>query len=107
MIPETNIEENQAVSPKPLPLGGVSCSPSLTPQTDRREYEQECNYEVCWEDHSRKIEKMLTRADGLLRRAIVMVDGWAEAEQWRNELIDMQSPENDSGLASAPQDSDS
>ena len=72
----------------------TTCSPSLTPQTDRREYEQECNYEVCWEDHSRKLEKMLTRADGLLRRAIVMVDGWAEAEQWCNELIDMQSPEN-------------
>ena len=28
MIPETNNEENQAVSREPLPLGGASCSPS-------------------------------------------------------------------------------
>lgn len=27
-----------------------------TPETDKLEYEQECNYEVAWEDHCRRFE---------------------------------------------------
>jgi len=27
-----------------------------TPETDELEYEQECNYQVAWEDHCRKFE---------------------------------------------------
>ena len=27
-----------------------------TPETDKLEYEQECNFEVAWEDHCRRLE---------------------------------------------------
>ena len=30
---------------------------SDTPRTDKLEYEQECNFEVSWEDHSRQLER--------------------------------------------------
>jgi hypothetical protein len=40
-----------------------TCSASSdTPETDKLEYEQECNYEVCWEDHSRKLERQRNAA---------------------------------------------
>ena len=42
-----------------------------TPETDRKEYEQECNYEVCWEDHARDLERRLTIAREALEIARV------------------------------------
>lgn len=30
-----------------------------TPRTDRLEYEQECNFEVAWEDECRRLEREL------------------------------------------------
>ena len=33
--------------------------------------------------------QMLTRADNLILRAIVMADGWADAEQWHNDAVDL------------------
>ena len=52
MTPKTDTETTDGG------LQSATCSPSSdTPETDRLEYEQECNYEVCWEDHSRNLER--------------------------------------------------
>lgn len=37
------------------------CASSDTPTTDRIEYEQECGYEVGWEDHARSMERALRK----------------------------------------------
>jgi len=39
---------------------------------------------------SQCIHEMLIRADNLILRAIVMVDGWAEAEIWHNDVVKLQ-----------------
>lgn len=36
---------------------------SDTPRTDKLEFEQECNYEVSWEDHSRQLEREIQQKD--------------------------------------------
>jgi hypothetical protein len=45
-------------------------SDTPTPRTDKWEYEQECNYEVAWEDNCRQLEReladMTKRRDELL-----------------------------------------
>lgn len=37
-------------------------SDTPTPRTDKWEYEQECNYEVAWEDNCRQLERELAEA---------------------------------------------
>lgn len=38
-----------------------------TPETDRLEYEQECNFDVCWEDHARKLERQRDEARAAIK----------------------------------------
>lgn len=40
-----------------------------TPETDKLEYEQECNFDVSWEDHSRRLERQRDH----LRKTLKMV----------------------------------
>jgi len=37
-------------------------SDTPTPRTDKWEYEQECNYEVAWEDNCRQLERELAES---------------------------------------------
>jgi hypothetical protein len=48
---------------------GATCSASDTPITDRLEHEQECNFDVGWEDACRELERESTR----LRKALKTV----------------------------------
>lgn len=53
-----------------------------TPLTDALEFQQECNYDVCWEDHAREQERRAIAAEaevGRLRAAL---------ERAKSEIID-------------------
>ena len=65
-------------------------SKSPTPETDMLEYEQECNFDVSWEDHSRKLEiqrdilrktleKVLSSASPHPKENQSMHEAWKEA----------------------------
>ncbi len=45
-------------------------TPSDTPRTDKLEYEQECNFDVGWEDHSRTLERELVAAKENLNQVL-------------------------------------
>ncbi|GEM_PF-6584659 len=53
---------NETTASGPLPpTAPATVAPSDTPETDRLEYDQECGFEVCWEEHSRKLERERNR----------------------------------------------
>lgn len=59
--------------PKPsaVAVGSSDSSASDTPRTDRWEYEQECNYDVPWEDHCRELERENGRLLAALQECIL------------------------------------
>lgn len=69
--PESVTEAGMVSHSSPLP-----CSGSDTPETDRLEWDQECNYDVPWEDYCRRLERERNAA-----RA------WAESwrENWKRK----------------------
>ena len=50
-----------------------------TPETDKLEYEQECNFEVAWEDHCRRLETERNEARKQRDELQIMNDQLCEA----------------------------
>lgn len=63
---------------KVLPKVPKQAGQSLTPRTDRWEYEQECNYEVPWEDNCRTLETELGSAKEDVQKFATEVQELAE-----------------------------
>jgi hypothetical protein len=78
-------------------------SDTPTPRTDKWEYEQECNYEVAWEDNCRQLERELGQAhdkiEELVETGLTQMDKarsfnhkLAEATKQRDALAEALSP---------------
>jgi len=58
---------------QPLPV-------SNTPRTDKWEYEQECNYEVAWEDNCRQLERELAEITKQRDELLQAIEGYDTTE---------------------------